>query len=94
MPAPPFAKGSPSPSPAAAAAANVRVVAADAFYPSSDGRPMAENMWQSRAILHSAGDLEAAHPEALVAADILVYPEEGNRFAAGCIDMNNRLIFN
>ena len=78
MPAPPFAKGSPSPSPAAAAA-NVRAIAADMFYPSSDGKPMAENMWQSRAILHTAGDLEAAHPGALVAADILVYPEEGNR---------------
>ena len=78
MPAPPFAKGNPSRSPAAAAA-NVRAVAADVFYPSSDGRPMAENMWQSRAILHTAGDVQAAHPEALVAADILVYPEEGNR---------------
>ena len=82
MPAPPFAKGSPSPSPAAAAAvaSNVRAIAADAFYPSSDGRPMAENMWQSRVILHTASDLGAAHPEALVAADILVYPEEGNRY--------------
>ena len=81
MPAPPFAKASPSPSPAAAVAANVQAVAIaeDAFYPSSDGKPMAENMWQSRAILHTAGDVQAAHPEALVAADILVYPEEGNR---------------
>ena len=81
MPAPPFAKGNLSRPPAAAAAANVHAAAAaDVFYPSSDGRPMAENMWQSRAILHTAGDLEAAHPEALVAADILVYPEEGNRY--------------
>ena len=78
MPAPLLAKSNPSRSPAAAAA-NVRAIAADVFYPSSDGRPMAENMWQSRAILHTASDLEAAHPGALVAADILVYPEEGNR---------------
>ena len=78
MPAPPFAKGNLS---RPAAAANVHAaVAADVFYPSSDGKPMAENMWQSRAILHTAGDLEAAHPEALVAADILVYPEEGNPY--------------
>ena len=50
----------------------------DVFYPCSDGRPMADDMWQSRAILKAAGDLEVAHPDALVAADILVYPEKGN----------------
>ena len=77
MLAPPFAKSSPSCSPAAAVHA---AVAADVFYPSSDGKPMAENMWQSRAMLNTAGDLEAAHPGALVALDILVYPEEGNRY--------------
>ena len=71
----------PTPLPAAAARAtpNVRPAAAvDVFYPCSDGRPMADNMWQADAIMIAAGDLRAAHPRALVAADILVYPEEGN----------------
>ena len=71
----------PTPLPAAAArtAPNVRPAAAeDVFYPCSDGRPMADNMWQADAIMMAAGDLRAAHPRALVAADILVYPEEGN----------------
>ena len=48
------------------------------FYPCSDGKPMAENMWQWRAINAAANDLDAALPTALVAADILVYPERGN----------------
>ena len=71
----------PTPLPAAAARAapNVRpAVAEDVFYPCSDGRPMADNMWQADAIMMAAGDLRTAHPRALVAADILVYPEEGN----------------
>ncbi len=71
----------PAPLPAAAArtAPNVRPTSAeDVFYPCSDGRPMADNMWQADAIMMAAGDLRAAHPRALVAADILVYPEEGN----------------
>ena len=59
-------------------AATSRAAAADVFYPCSDGRPMAENMWQSRAILNTVGDIESVHPGALVAADILVYPEKGN----------------
>ena len=50
----------------------------DVFYPSSDGKPMAENMWQGEAIMATAGDLKLARPDALVAADILVYPERGN----------------
>ena len=34
---------------AAATASNVGAVRADdVFYPSSDGRPMAENMWQAK----------------------------------------------
>ena len=49
------------------------------FYPSSDGKPMAENMWQAEAIMAAHGDIRAARPQALVAADILVYPERGNR---------------
>ena len=50
----------------------------DVFYPSSDGKPMAENMWQGEAIMNAAGDLKVALPDALVAADILVYPVRGN----------------
>ncbi len=69
----------PLPAAAARAAPNVRSAAAeDVFYPCSDGRPMADNMWQADAIMIAAGDLRTAHPRALVAADILVYPEEGN----------------
>ena len=55
-----------------------RAAARDVLYPCSDGRPMADNAWQSRAIVKAAGDLEVAHPDALAVADILVYPEEGN----------------
>ena len=64
----------------ASAALNVpaRAAARDVLYPCSDGRPMADNAWQSRAIVKAAGDLEVAHPDALAVADILVYPEEGN----------------
>ena len=63
----------------ASAALDVRANAArDVLYPCSDGRPMADNVWQSRAILRATGDLEVAHPEALAVMDILVYPEEGN----------------
>ena len=70
MPAPLLARD------AASRSAAVRVD--DVFYPSSDGKPMAENMWQADAILNATFDLRAAHPEALVAADILLYPEQGN----------------
>ena len=64
----------------ASAALNVpaRAAARDVLYPCSDGRPMADNAWQSRAIVKAAGDLEVAHPDALAVADMLVYPEEGN----------------
>ena len=64
---------------AAATASNVGAAHADdVFYPSSDGRPMSDNMWQGKAITNADGDLESARPKALVAADILVYPEKGN----------------
>ena len=64
---------------AATAASSVRATRADeVFYPSSDGKPMAENMWQADAILNARSDLGSARPQALVAADILMYPEEGN----------------
>ena len=70
MPAPLLARD------AASRSAAVRVD--DVFYPSSDGKPMAENMWQADVILNATFDLRAALPEALVAADILLYPERGN----------------
>ena len=57
---------------------HARAAARDVLYPCSDGRPMADNAWQSRAIVKAAGDLEVAHPDALAVADMLVYPEEGN----------------
>ena len=72
----------PTPLPAAAATAASNLHAAqaeEAFYPCSDGKPMSDNMWQSWAIVRGASDIQTAHPGALVAADILVYPEEGNR---------------
>ncbi len=71
----------PTPPPAAAATAASNVPAApadDVYYPCSDGKPMADNMWQADAIMHATGDLREALPTALVAADILMYPEEGN----------------
>ena len=72
-------ENSPMPAPRSAPALDVHARAArDVLYPCSDGRPMADNAWQSRAILRAAGDLEVAHPDALALADILVYPEEGN----------------
>ena len=70
----------PPPAAAATAASNVRAAPADdVYYPCSDGKPMADNMWQANAIMNAAGDLRAALPTALVAADILVYPERGNK---------------
>ena len=72
----------PTPLPAAAAtvAPNLHATQAEeAFYPCSDGKPMTENMWQFRAIVSGTRDIESAHPGALVAGDILIYPEEGNR---------------
>ena len=68
----------PAPRSASALDVHVRAVERDVLYPCSDGRPMADNAWQSRAILKAAGDLEVAHPDALAVADMLVYPEEGN----------------
>ena len=40
---------------------------------------MADNRWQSAAIVSAASDIQVVHPAAFVAADILVYPEKGNR---------------
>lgn len=50
----------------------------DLVYPSEDGEPMADDTWQSRAMMNAATELELAHPDALVAVAILVYPEKGN----------------
>ena len=64
---------------AASAASSIRATRADdVFYPSSDGKPMAENMWGADAIMNAASDLRAVRPNALVAANILLYPEKGN----------------
>ena len=63
----------------AAAASSIRTTGPDdVFYPSSDGKPMAEDMWGSEAIMEATGDLRAVRPKALVAANILLYPEKGN----------------
>ena len=87
MPAPPNIARHSLPAPAgasvatiAAAGVDLRAAAAeeDVFYPCSDGRPMADNMWQAEAIIQAASDLKAARPDALVAANILMYPERGN----------------
>ena len=64
---------------ATATASNVGAVRVDdVFYPCSDGRPMADDMWQGDAIMNAVGDLESVRPTALVAGAILVYPEKGN----------------
>ena len=50
-------------------------------YPSGDGKPMAENDWQLRAILGSIGalDLHFQHrPDVYVSGDLFIYYEEGN----------------
>ena len=80
MPAPPRATAASSAA-TAHAASNVHAKSTDdVFYPSSDGKPMAENTWQSEVILHAAGEIGVMHPAALVAVDVLVYPERGNRY--------------
>ena len=50
-------------------------------YPSSDGKPLAENDAQLHAILYAVGTLReyyAEHPDVYVSGDLLVYYEEGN----------------
>ena len=50
-------------------------------YPSSDGKPMAENDAQGNAIRYAIGSLRnwfADRPEVYVAGDLLIYYEEGN----------------
>ena len=50
-------------------------------YPSGDGRPMAENDWQLRAILGSVAALDLYfedRPDVYVSGDLFIYYEEGN----------------
>ena len=50
-------------------------------YPSSDGKPLAENDAQLRAILYAISALRvyyAAQPDVYVSGDLLIYYEEGN----------------
>ena len=50
-------------------------------YPSSDGKPLAENDAQRHAILYACGALclrYQDHPDVYVSGDLLVYYEEGN----------------
>ena len=50
-------------------------------YPSSDGKPLAENDAQLHAILYAVGALRehyAEHPDVYVSGDLLIYYEEGN----------------
>ena len=50
-------------------------------YPSSDGKPMAENGWQRAAMLYALGALcthFAERPKVYVSGDLLIYHEEGN----------------
>ena len=51
-------------------------------YPSSDGKPLAENDVQARAILYAFGALRLRYrdrrPDVYVSADLLIYYEEGN----------------
>ena len=50
-------------------------------YPSSDGKPLAENDAQLHAILYAVGALRVRyrdHPDVYVSGDLLIYYEEGN----------------
>ena len=51
------------------------------YYPSSDGKPMAENVAQWRSVLVDGSVLVGRYeddPNVMVAGDVLVYPERGN----------------
>ena len=50
-------------------------------YPTSDGKPLAENDAQARVILYAFGALRVhydARPDVYVSADLLIYYEKGN----------------
>ena len=55
--------------------------AEDPLYPSSDGKPLAENDWQLETILSAVDVLRGyfeEQPDVYVSGDLLVYYEEGN----------------
>ena len=57
------------------------VPAEDPLYPSSDGKPLAENDWQLWAILDAVGALRGYfgdRPDIYVSGDLLIYYEQGN----------------
>ena len=59
-------------------------------YPSSDGRPMADNDWQLAAMLYAIGALQARYArrrDVYVSDDLLVYYEEGNPRASVAPDV-------
>ena len=50
-------------------------------YPSSDGKPMADNDWQRNAMMYAIGALRVhfdPRPDVYVSGDLLIYYEEGN----------------
>ena len=52
------------------------------YYPSSDGKPMAENTAQWKALLTHGAVLDCRYendPDVLVAGDVLIYPQRGKR---------------
>ena len=61
---------------------NQRVLSPAAIeYPSGDGKPMAENDWQLRAILDAFGVLDhyfRDRPDVYVSGDLFIYYEQGN----------------
>ena len=59
-------------------------------YPSSDGKPMADNDWQRAAMLYAIGALQvryAHRPDVYVSGDLLIYYEEGNPRASVAPDV-------
>ncbi len=59
-------------------------------YPSGDGKPMAENDWQLRAILDAVGTLDLHfrdRPDVYVSGDLFIYYEEGNPQARAAPDV-------
>ena len=59
-------------------------------YPSSDGRPMADNDWQRAAMLYAIGTLQARYAhrrDVYVSGDLLMYYEEGNPRASVAPDV-------
>ena len=60
-------------------------------YPSSDGRPMAENDWQLHAMIDAISVLDryfASREDVYVSGDLLIY-YEGNCSPGVCISLEN-----